>query len=115
MAGPPSPEEPIVPLPATVLMTPFGVTLRIRLKSAMNRLPVASAATPWGAPRDALVAGPPSPEPALLPLPATVLIIPSRVTFRIRWLPRSAMKRLPAASTATPQGRFRDALVAGPP
>jgi hypothetical protein len=31
VAGPPSPEKPLVPLPAMVLMTPVVETLRIRL------------------------------------------------------------------------------------
>src|ERR1035437_8399760 len=49
-----------------------------------------------------------------LPSPATVVIVPPD-TFRIRLLSRSAMKRLPAESTATPWGYQSDALVAGPP
>ena len=37
------------------------------------------------------------------------------VRMRIRWLCRSAMKRLPAPSTATPEGRSSRAAVAVPP
>ena len=52
------------------------------------------------------VAGPPSPVEAAVALPigllpATVVIIPSGLTLRIRWLPESTMKRLPAVSTAS--------------
>ena len=49
VAAPLSPLYPGVPLPATVVMTPF-VTLRTRLlpKSAMYRLPLESRATPSG-------------------------------------------------------------------
>ena len=64
VAGPPSPEKPFVPSPATVVMIPAGKTLRMRLLpvSAMNRLPAPSTATPWRLLSCALVAGPPSPE-----------------------------------------------------
>ena len=64
VAGPPSPEKPWVPLPATVVMIPLGDTFRIRLLmvSAMKRFPEASTATPLGKLNDAEVAGPPSPE-----------------------------------------------------
>ena len=53
-----------VPLPATVVIIPLVPTLRMRLLhvSAMNRLPVASTATPEGPFNSALVAAPPSPE-----------------------------------------------------
>src|SRR5581483_9626659 len=37
------------------------------------------------------------------------------ITFRMRWLPSSQMKRLPAASIATPKGSANCAAVAGPP
>jgi len=60
VACPPSPEKPRVPLPATVVMIPFGATLRMRALSAMNRLPCASTAMPVGT-IVALVAGMPSP------------------------------------------------------
>src|SRR5262245_28516146 len=79
VAGPPSPGfTTTFPPPATVLMIPAGVTLRIRLlrRSAMNRFPAASTATPRGV-IPALVAGPPSPEYWLLPFPATVVIRPA--------------------------------------
>src|SRR5256885_706052 len=42
-------------------------------------------------------------------------MIPLASTFRTRRLPQSPMKRLPAASTATPVGVSRRAWVAGPP
>ncbi len=64
----------------------------------------------------ALVAAPPSPEKPRIPFPATVVMNPvAASTRRMRWLARSAMKRLPEASTATPLGNLRLASVAGPP
>src|SRR5437667_213783 len=82
----------------------------------MYRLPLASSATATGLLRLALVAAPPSPAKAELPLPATVVMIPvAASTLRIRWLPESAMYRLPLASSATPDGTQTLALVAAPP
>ena len=72
--------------------------------SAMNRSPAASTATPGavesgGGGRAAVAAV------AQVPLPATVVMMPvARLTSRIRLLLVSAMKRSPAASTATPVG-----------
>ncbi len=60
------------------------------------------------------MANPPSPENAAVPFPAMVVMIPPK-TFRMRLLKVSARYRLPAASTATPPGSLRVALVAGPP
>src|SRR5664280_18204 len=80
----------------------------------MYRLPAASTARLPG-PRQAWVAGPPSPQKATVPLPATVVMVPSGATRRPRLLPGSAMYRLPAASTARPLGMSRQAWVAGPP
>src|SRR6185437_9760153 len=96
------------------------LTLRTRLfvVSAMNRLPPESSATSVGLLRPALVAGPLSPEKPATPFPATVLMMPSGVTLRMRWLPVSAMYRLPEESTANPAcalERFKAALVAAPP
>src|SRR5574340_766636 len=63
----------------------------------------------------ASAAGPPSPEDEqqVLALPATVVMIPSEETLRIR--PPSAMNRLPARSTATLTALNSWASVAGPP
>ena len=63
-AGPPSPEYPVDPFPATVpMMAPLAETLRTRLlpKSAMYTLPEESTATPMGRFSCALAAAPPSP------------------------------------------------------
>src|ERR1035441_952809 len=60
----------------------------------------------------ALVAGPLSPRP-VDPPPATVAITPFE-TLRMRLLLASAMYRLPAESTARPQGQYNWALAAGP-
>src|SRR5437016_802664 len=59
-AGPLSPENPAVPLPANVMITPDADTFRIRLLplSAMKRFPEASTATPFGLFSAAEVAGP---------------------------------------------------------
>src|SRR5262245_16369875 len=88
VAGPPSPLKPNCPLPATVLINPFGVTLRTRWLAAseMNRSPNVSTATPAGPESCAEAAGPPSPLKPNCPLPATVLINPFGVTLRTRWL-----------------------------
>ena len=51
----------------------------------------------------------------MVPLPATVVMMPLADTFRIRPLKESAIKRFPEASTATPTGLHSDAAVAGPP
>src|SRR5664280_654782 len=117
VAAPPSPQKPMVPLPATVVMVPSGATRRTRLlpASAMYRLPAASTNRPYGMSRHAWVAGPPSPQKPLVPLPATVVMVPSGATRRTRSWPGSAMYRLPAASTARPHGASRHAWVAGPP
>src|SRR5579871_1826667 len=103
VAGPPSPEYPDWPFPATVLMTPLGETFRTRLfmESAMYKLPDASTATLCGENNCALVAGPPSPEKPPMVVPATVEITPFE-TFRTRLVVASAMNRFPAESTATP-------------
>jgi hypothetical protein len=49
-------------------------------------------------------AAPPSPLKPWVPLPATVEMMPLGETLRMRLLSISAMKRLPALSTATPLG-----------
>src|SRR6266705_3023330 len=106
VAGPPSPLNPSLPLPAIVVIVPAVSTLRIRRfpASAMYTLPAGSTATPLGSYNEAEVAGPPSPSNPCLPLPAMVLMIPAVLTLRIRLLPSSAMYTLPAGSTATPRG-----------
>ena len=116
VASAPSPEKPKLPFPATVEIRPLGVTLRIRLfpESAMNKLPALSTAMPAGQNREVPVAAPPSPEKELLPFPAMVEMIPPGVTMRIRLFEVSAIKRLPARSTATPRGWFKEAAAAGP-
>ncbi len=63
VAGPPSPDVPEMPLPATVLMVPLVFTARITRfpSSAMKRLPDASTNIPVGLCSWAAVAGPLSP------------------------------------------------------
>ena len=88
------------PLPASVLTTPPGDTLRTRCpKSTTYTVPPASTATPRGSVNNAPVPAP-SANPAV-PLPASVLTSPPGVNFRMRWFPKSATKTLPAGSTAT--------------
>src|SRR5256885_16956012 len=61
-----------VPSPATVVIVPFGETLRTRLLplSAMYTLPAVSNARPVGRVRSADAAGPPSPPHAARARPA---------------------------------------------
>jgi hypothetical protein len=98
----PSAKKPYIP--ASVVTTLPGVTLRMRKLywSATNTFPPASTATPEGSRNEA-----PTPEPsanALSPLPASEVTAPPGVTLRMRWLLWSATKTLPLASTATPEG-----------
>ena len=117
VGGPPSPFPcPMLwPPPASVLMIPAVLTLRIFAPpvSAMYRLPAASTATHVGV-MPALVAGPPSPRASGLPLPATVVMIPLVSTLRM-CVALSAKYRFPARSTVRPCGSASFALVAGPP
>src|SRR5579862_1668237 len=96
-------------------MIPEVFTWRIRLlDSEMKTLPALSAARPVRE-NPACVAGPPSPESVVEPLPARVVIIPDVSTLRTRLAVTSPMYRLPAPSNASAHGAFRTALVAGPP
>jgi hypothetical protein len=112
-----------LPVPATVEIVPTGVTLRILLDpvSAMYSVPSAPIATSDGLLRFALVAGPPSPQAAVVvvqavALPATVVIVPVVGSIlRMRLLPVSAMKMVPSGATVTAEGDLRFALVAAPP
>ena len=91
-AGPPSPEDPAVPLPAKVEIAPADVTLRTRLLalSAIYTLPAESTATPSGALSCAAVPTPPSPPNPSEPLPAIVEIVPFGATLRTTLLSESA-------------------------
>src|SRR6185436_7959751 len=61
-AAPPSPEKPVVDIPANVLMIPEVLTIRTRRPSAhIYILPAASTATADGEPRPAVTAAVPSP------------------------------------------------------
>ncbi len=81
----------------------------------------ATASAKSGYPMPALVAGPPSPPTRGLsfrqspPIPAIVVMIPSGVTLRTRWLQLSAMYNEPSGPSATPLGLFIRACSAGPP
>src|SRR5262249_57417908 len=105
------------PPPATVVMILLEEILRMRALpvSALKRFPALSTATALGPVNCALMAGPPSPEDPGEPLPASVVMIPSEETLRMRGFSESAKKRFPAPSTATPSGRDNWALMAGPP
>ena len=104
VAAIPSPLNPPVPVPATVLMLPDVSTLRTRSfpASTIKRLPAGSIAMPVGKLKSALVAAIPSPLNPSVPVPATVLMLPDVSTLRTRLLFVSLKKRLPAESTATP-------------
>jgi hypothetical protein len=68
-------------LPTTVVMTPVAASMRrIRCTSVSNtkRLPWRSYASPNGWVMSAWVAGPPSPEKSMRPVPAMVLMTPVR-------------------------------------
>src|SRR5262249_3493291 len=65
--------------------------------------------------RAASVALTPSGEKPRWPFPATVVIVPSGPTLRMRWFCKSAIYRLPLESTATLAGILRLAWTAGPP
>ena len=96
------------------MIPPDSFRIRLSLPQPRKRLPTESIAMLLTWLMTALVAGPPSPEAAPKPVPAIVVMVPFE-TLRTRPLLESAMKRLPAESTATPLGPFRAALVAGPP
>src|SRR6185436_16595932 len=75
-------------VPATVVTTPAGVTLRIVELSASvtRRLPALSTATPVG--RLKRASGPvPSALPDTNAVPAKVVTTPAGVTLRTEWLP----------------------------
>jgi len=86
VAGPSSPPNPAVPVPATVEILPSGDTFRTtdHRTSEKNKLPAGSRTRPIGIPMEAKVAGPPSPLQPFFPFPAIVLILPSGSTRRIR-------------------------------
>ena len=69
-------------------------------------MPALSTTTPRGRFSCADVAGPPSPLSPAVPLPATVLMLPSAATLRTRWLFPSVMKRRSASFTAKAYGPF---------
>ena len=89
VAGPPSPEKPSEPLPATVVTTPLGVTFRILKEFATNIFPAESTEIPVGSLKGAFT---------------KVVIFPFGSTFRIRLFQESAMYRLPDPSRANPSG-----------
>ena len=76
--------------------------------------PARSTVTPVGPSSRTLTAAWPSIGGMPLALPATVLMMPL-VTMRILLLPKSAMYRFPARSTAISVGREMAAFFAGPP
>ena len=109
MADPPSPANVAVPFPATVVITPVGLTLRIRWfkLSAIYILPSLPTATPLG--RFNV-----EPMPLLVkpgePFPTTVVMVIS-TTLRIRWFKLSAIYILPSLLTATPYGELKAEVV----
>ena len=100
VAGPPSPPEPTVPVPATGEMIAAGVTLYTlaAAESATRRSPDPSKAKPA----------------AVSNGPAKLVMMPEVLTLRMVF--PSAMYRLPAPSTARPwRGVESWAAVASPP
>ena len=117
MAGPSSPLLPVVPVPATRVITPAGDTFRTTLfgPSTIRNPPSAVTATLAGASSWASVAGPPSPLSPGVPVPATRVITPAGETFRTTLFLVSAIRNPPSAVSATLAGRWSWASVAGPP
>jgi hypothetical protein len=124
VAASPSPPKPALPFPATVVITPAGLTRRTRLLpvSAMRKPPSAVGETPRG-PFSRTVgfvaasespANPPGAFPG--PAPATVLMVPASLTRRIRLLAVSAIRYVAVPPTkATSDGVASCAPVAPPP
>ena len=142
VAGPPSPENPLVAVPghgvdvarrsspARRTCRCWAATTRIRLLSvsAITRLPAPSTATPPGKSSSAPVAGPPSPEnPALGAVAGDRVDVPGGHRLPVEragaWPPPPApgccscrrSPGCPTPSTATPSGYASSAVVAGPP
>ena len=117
VAGPPLPVNPMPPLPTAVLMMPAVFTLRTTAlyQSVMYRLPFVSTTASIGLLRVAAVAGPPSPVYPVVPVPATVLMIPDVFTFLTQLKLWSTIYRLPVLSSARPYTVPIVAAVAGPP
>ena len=94
VAGPPSPAEPGMPFPASVVMTSVARSiLRTRwfIESATRRRPAASTARARGRASSAPDAGPPSPPKPAWPVPAIVSMTPvPAFTRRIRSFSESA-------------------------
>lgn len=61
----------------------------------------------------ARVAGPPLPQNAAEPFPATVTMVELGSTRRTTWLPASTTKTPPSPSASSPWGELRVASVAG--
>ena len=102
------------PLPAKVVTTPPGVTLRTRWLSlsATKALLDASMVKPQG-PLNEAVAPVPSKNVAV-PLPASKVTEPAGEILRIRLLPSSATNTLLTASVATSNGPINEALAPTP-
>ena len=101
-AGPPSPENPALPVPAITVMPPEGVTSITCCKpvSATHTLPEASTATPRGIFQ---------PDP-------TLVTVPPGERLETRAAPASVKNRLPCESSASPRGEVNPlSKVAGTP
>jgi hypothetical protein len=117
VAAPPSPLNPVTPVPATVMMIPLPCSHRTRSPkaSATNTpLPSKAAATLCGPFSCALQPGPPSPLDPAAPFPTTVPMVPFAQMNRTAWFSLSPIQ-MPRAPKATPFGTFRRAAVAFPP
>src|SRR6266545_439392 len=110
VAGPPSPENPSRPVPATVLTSPDGVTFTILPSLPTYRFPSGSTVPPWAS---TLPASPGAGSPPAGG-PTTVVITPDGSILRTR-TSASLMYRLPCASKPMMSGPLIEASVAGPP
>ncbi len=106
--------KPNVPVPAMVETLP-SVSIRRMLwlfRSATKSIPLSSTVIPTGL-RNWAVAASPSIKPKV-PVPATVVTLPSVSIRRILWFSESATKSIPLSSTVIPLGKLNWAVAALP-
>src|SRR3990172_715791 len=110
VAAAPSPENPLIPVQAIVLINPVPAsTRRIRwLKvSAIYTLPLPSTPTPNGEYSWAPVAAKPSPENPAVPVPAMVLMSPAAASA----VPPNTTVTTTTRTPTKPQRRIRNMLL----
>src|SRR5215207_2307568 len=105
------------PMVTRVEIVPSGATRRTRALplSPTTYPPPSSASIEVGYLSSAAAAGPPSPREPACPVPATVRMIPSGPTRRMRWLSVSAITNPPSAKAAMSTNAEMRARLARPP